>query len=103
MRYYTTADLRVIATNTNKMAAAILDRSERAIAKARRHYGLPGVRRKGTRRWFAEDIELIREMKAAGVTHREIAKVHGVSTSQINQMIYRANRYGLAAYPKKGE
>lgn len=103
MRYYTTADLKVIAANTNNMAAGILERSERAIAKARRHYGLPGVRRKGTRRWYAEDIERIRQLKAEGVTHREIARMHGVSTSQINQMIYRANRYGLAAYPKKGE
>lgn len=103
MKYYTTADLKVIAANTNKIAASILGRSERAIAKARRHYGLPGVRRKGTRRWYAEDIERIREMNASGVTHREIARMYGVSKSQINQMIYRANRYGLAAYPKKGD
>ena len=103
MRYYTTSDLKVIAANNNKMAAAILDRSERAIAKVRRLYELPGTRRKGTRRWYAEDIEQIRQLKAEGVKHREIARMYGVSTSQINQMIYRANRYGLAAYPKRGE
>lgn len=49
--------------------------------------------------WFAEDIALLFEMRASGMSLKECGKKLGISWRTVQRMIENAKRGGFAAYP----
>lgn len=52
-----------------------------------------------TRRYCAEDIALIMELQADGISYKRIAQVYCCSPQALISAVYNAKQRGMQAYP----
>jgi len=55
----------------------------------------------GHRRWYAEDIAKMFEMKELGVSGEDMADIYGVTRRTIYVTLYKARKYGFSSFPKR--